>query len=78
MFMPMGFSEAELAIVDRGIEGLGLKHFELVDGVGGDVVCADEPWLLCVPGVGLGFGPAPRRLRGCSDDECQGESEDCE
>ena len=59
-----GFSEAELTVVDRGVEGLGLEHLEFVDGVGGDVVRADEPGLLCVPGVGLGFGPALGLLRG--------------
>ena len=55
-----GFSEAEFAVVDRGVECGGLKHFELVDGIGGNVVGADEPGLLRIPGVGLGFSPALR------------------
>ncbi len=53
-----GFAEAEFVVVERGVEGGGLEHLELVDGVGGDEVGADEPGLLCVPGVGCFFGPA--------------------
>ena len=53
-----GFAEAELFVVEGGVEGVGLEHFELVDGVGRDEVCADEPGLLGVPGVGLDLGPA--------------------
>src|SRR5881398_997764 len=32
-----------------GIEGIGLPHLELVDGVGGDVVRADQPGLPPIP-----------------------------
>jgi hypothetical protein len=57
---------AEFFVVELRIPGGGLKHFELIDGVGGNVVCADEPGLLRVPGVGLLGGPA-RRVLGYGD-----------
>ena len=53
-----GFGPAEFGIDALWIEGVRLPHLELVDGVGGDVVAADEPGLLGVPGIGLVFSPA--------------------
>ena len=53
-----GLRHAEFFVVELRVEGGGLKHFELVDGVGGNVVGADQPGLLRVPGVGLFGGPA--------------------
>ena len=53
-----GFGPAEFAIDGGGVEGVGLPHFQLVDGGGGKEVGAHRPGLLGVPGVGLGFGPA--------------------
>ena len=55
---------AELEVDAFGIEGVGLPHFELIDGVGGNVVAADKPGLMSVPFVRLGFGPSRRRLVG--------------
>ena len=52
------FGHSVLVVIERGIPGGGLKHFELVDGVGGNEVGADEPGLLRVPGVGVLGGPA--------------------
>ena len=53
---------AEFA-VDRGrVEGVGLPHFQLVDGGAGDKVAADQPGLLGVPKVGLLGGPARQFL----------------
>ena len=69
-------SPAEFGINARGIESVGLPHFELVDGVGGDVVAADEPGLLVVPGVGGGFGPA--RRTGVSRSHSHKEQSECE
>lgn len=37
-----------------GVEGFRLPHFQLVDGIGGDVVDAHEPGLVMVPGIGAG------------------------
>ncbi len=53
-----GFGEAQLAVVDGGVEGRSLKHLELVDGIGGNVVRADEPGLAAIPGVRRFLGPA--------------------
>ncbi len=53
-----GFGEGQLLVVELRVEGGGLKHLELVDGVGGDEVRAYEPGLLCVPGVGGLLGPS--------------------
>ena len=54
---------AELFVVQLRIPGGSLKHFELIDGVGGNVVGAYQPGLLRVPGVGL-FGRPARRMLG--------------
>ncbi len=56
---------AELFVVQTRVEGGCLKHLELVDGVGRDVVGANEPGLLLIPGVGLCLGPAMLRSIGC-------------
>ena len=69
VFMPMDSAQPSSRSMRCGIEGVGLPHFELVDGVGGDVVAADEPGLMRVPGVGLGFGPALARLGECGEGE---------
>ncbi len=53
-----GFGGGEFAIVKRGVEGLGLEHLQLVDGVGGDIVRADKPGQAGVPVIGLLLGPA--------------------
>src|SRR3974390_2629256 len=62
--------------VDGGlIEGVGLPHLEFVDRSGGEEVCADGPWLLRIPVVGLLFGPAllgvswRQDRRGAQDEE---------
>jgi hypothetical protein len=41
-----------------GVEGIGLPHLQLVDGGGGQEICAHQPGLLGIPGIGLGLGPA--------------------
>lgn len=43
---------AEFDIDAVRVEGVGLKHLELVDGVRGDVVGADGPGLRLIPTVG--------------------------
>ena len=53
-----GLGEAKLFVVQGGVEGGGLEHLELVDGVRRDVVGADEPGLPGVPLVGAFGGPA--------------------
>jgi hypothetical protein len=55
---PDGFSQPQLAIVDCGVEGGSLKHLELVNSVGGNVVGAYEPGLTRIPGIGLFCSPA--------------------
>ncbi len=76
--MPSDFGPAELGVDAPGVESIGLPHFELVNGVGGNVVAADEPGLMRVPVVGLGFSPALGRLgeRGERDkyEKWEGES----
>ena len=67
VFMPVGFGPAELFVDLRGVEGVRLPHFELVDGVGGNVVAAESQRCFPVPGVGhvgwplLRFGHGNRR-----------------
>ena len=52
-------------LVDRGgIEARRLPHLQLVDGIGGNIVAAHRPFLLAVPGIGLGRRPALARLSG--------------
>jgi len=51
---------AELLVDLRRVEGVGLPHLELVDGVGRNVVAAHEPALVCVPAVGLLHRPLLR------------------
>ena len=41
-----------------GIEALRLPHLQLVNGVVRDIVAADQPRLLSIPGFGSFFGPA--------------------
>jgi hypothetical protein len=67
-----GFSVTEFAVVNGWIEGVGLEHLELVDGIRWDVVRADEPGLVGVPVVGLLLGPARTLGRGR---EGEGEQE---
>jgi len=55
-----GFGQTKLTVVERGIKGCRLKHLELINCVGRDVVCADDPWLAGVPCVGSIFGPTSR------------------
>ena len=43
----------KFAVDGREIEGVGLPHFEFVDGGAGDEIAADQPGLLCVPVVGV-------------------------
>lgn len=50
--------EAELTVIDGGVEGGRLKHLELVNSVGWDVIGSNEPGLAGVPGVGGVLGPA--------------------
>jgi len=69
-----GFSPGQLTVVGGGVEGIGLPHFELVDGVGGQVICSHRPGLLSVPSICLGFGPAlpgGLSLKGWNEDEQQ-------
>ena len=61
-----GLGPAEFEINALGIERVGLPHFELVDGGGGDEVAANEPRLLSVPIVGALLGPKG----GLSQGEC--------
>ena len=71
-----GFGEGELSVVEGGVPGGGLEHLQLVNGVGGDVVGAQEPGLPGVPGVGLVFCPAwlLGLENGCGDEgECGDE-----
>ena len=62
-------SHAQLAIDAAGLIGARLKHLELIDGVRGDVVRADEPTLRLIPGVGAidrppaGIGRGDRHSR---------------
>ena len=53
-----GFGPAQLEVDAFGVEGFGLPHLELIDGVGGDVVAADEPGLMGVPFIRLRFRPS--------------------
>src|SRR5215469_17820061 len=75
-----GLGQAKLTVINSWIEGCGLKHLELVDGVGGDVVSADEPGLASVPGVSRVFLPAGwgARLRGQQGGETESEGKDVE
>ena len=43
-------SHAEFLVVQARVEGGGLEHLQLVDGIGGNKVRADKPGLLSVPG----------------------------
>jgi hypothetical protein len=58
-----GFSPAQFAIDGGRIKGIGLPHFKLVDGGGGQKIRADRPRLLRVPCVGLCFCPALLRMK---------------
>ena len=53
-----GFGPAEFEVDALWVEGVGLPHFEFVDGRGRDVVAADEPWLCGIPILGALFRPA--------------------
>lgn len=53
-----GLGKAEFTVIDCRVEGGGLKHLELVDGVGGNIIGSNEPGLAGVPGVGGVLGPA--------------------
>jgi hypothetical protein len=57
------FGPAQFFIDGLRVEGLGLPHFEFVDGVGRDVIAADQPRLFGVPLVCLLFRPPPARSR---------------
>jgi hypothetical protein len=43
---------AQFGIDAPGVERIGLKHLELVDGVRRNIVCSDEPALRLIPTVG--------------------------
>jgi hypothetical protein len=50
---PVQPGPAELGIDAPGVKGVGLKHLELIDGVRGDVVRADEPSAMPEPAMGF-------------------------
>ena len=49
------FRPTQLAVDLGGVEAFGLPHLKLVDGGSIDVVGADQPLLLAIPGIGLVF-----------------------
>jgi hypothetical protein len=55
---------AEFFVVELRIPGCGLKHLQLIDGVGGDVVGSHQPRLLGVPLVRMFCAPTSRGFRG--------------
>src|ERR1700728_927326 len=57
------FGPAELEVDALRVKGIGLPHFELIDGVVRQVVAADRPRLLGIPGIGLFFAPACGGIR---------------
>jgi len=65
-FIDMFHREGKLAIVDGWIEGGCLKHLELVDRVGGNVIGADEPGLAGIPGIRLLLRPTCSLASGCA------------
>jgi len=46
------FGPTEFAVDCGKVKGVGLPHFEFVDGSAGDKVAADEPGLFGVPRIG--------------------------
>ena len=56
LLKPRLLGPAQLAVDGGGVEGVGLPHFELVDGVGRRVIAADEPRRLLSPRLRLRAG----------------------
>ena len=52
MLNPCNRAQPSSVSMRRGSKVPGLKHLELIDGVRGDVVRADEPTLRLIPAVG--------------------------
>ena len=53
-------AQCQFLIVERRVERRLLEHLQLVDGIGRDIICPDQPWLLGIPGVCLFFRPTLR------------------
>jgi len=52
------FGPAQFLIDLLRIEAVSLPHLQFVNGGVRNVVCAHQPGLLLIPGVGLVFGPS--------------------
>ena len=58
------FGQCEFAVHHFGQEASLVPHGRIVDGIGGDVVEAAEPWIGFAPCLCLRFGPAFRSVCG--------------
>ena len=52
------FGHGQFFIDGCRVEGVGLEHFQFVDGVGGGVVGAYQKRFFGIPGIGFGRRPA--------------------